>query len=46
MDIERNELSVGRFSLENLSETDRCLLYEIIEDVVSEMLAAAGVTGD
>lgn len=46
MDTERNGLAVGRFSLEDLSETDRRLLYEIIEDVVSEMLAAAGVTGD
>lgn len=34
------------FSIENLSETDRRLLREIIEDAVAEILAAAGVTGD
>ncbi len=46
LDTENDINSVKYFSIENLSETDRRLLREIIEDTVTEILAAAGITGD
>ena len=46
LDTENVINSVKYFSIENLSETDRRLLREIIEDTVTEILAAAGITGD
>lgn len=36
----------AKLSLEDLSEADRRLLREIIEDTVGEVLAAAGLAGD
>ena len=46
VDTENGINSVKHFSIEDLSEADRRLLREMIEDTVTELLAAAGLTGD